>query len=85
MQFNLGNRIYQIGDYKESGQLEFPTALLTFVNDENAFGRDLSLRYRKIMSNIFPKYAKDYSDFITIEIKKKQKKKQSKKTEEKTF
>ena len=43
MQFNLGNRIYQIGDYKESGQLEFPTALLTFVNDENAFGRDLSL------------------------------------------
>lgn len=38
VQFNLGNRNYQVGNYKESGQLEFPTGIFTFVSDESAFG-----------------------------------------------
>ena len=65
--------------------VNFSAIIIKEFSATDDFGRDLSLRYRKIMSNIFPKYAKDYSDFITIETEKKQKRKQSKKTEEKTF
>lgn len=43
VQFNIGNRNFQIGDYKESAQLEFPTGIFTFVNDETAFGKMASL------------------------------------------
>lgn len=43
MQFNLGNRVYQIGDYKKSAKLEFPTAILSYVSDDSAFGRDMPL------------------------------------------
>lgn len=43
VQFNIGNRNYQIGDYKEAGQLEFPTGLFTFVSDETAFGKTAAL------------------------------------------
>lgn len=42
-QFNLGNKNFQIGNYKEAGQLEFPTAILTFVGDETAFGKEANL------------------------------------------
>ena len=43
MQFNLGNRVYQIGNYKESAKLEFPNAQLTYVSNDSAFGRDFPL------------------------------------------
>ena len=43
MQFNLGNQIYQIGDYKESAKLEFPNAQLTYVSNDSAFGKDFPL------------------------------------------
>ena len=39
VQFNIGNRNYQIGDYKEAGQLEFPTGIFTYVSDETAWGK----------------------------------------------
>ena len=38
VQFNIGNRNYQIGNYKESAQLEFPTGIFQLVSDESAFG-----------------------------------------------
>jgi len=43
VQFNIGNVNYQIGDYKEAGQLEFPTLLLSLISDEAAFGKAASL------------------------------------------
>ena len=43
------------------------------------FGKDLSVKYRKIMSKFFPKYSKDYSDFRTVETEKKYKAKSNKK------
>lgn len=43
VQFNIGNRNYQIGNYKDSGQLEFPTGIFTFVSDETAFGKSAGL------------------------------------------
>ena len=39
VQFNIGNRNFQIGSYKEAAQLEFPTGIFTFVNDETAWGK----------------------------------------------
>lgn len=42
-QFSIGNRTYQIGDYKKSAQLEFPTALITLNGDETAFGKSAGL------------------------------------------
>lgn len=42
-QFNIGNRTYQIGDYKEAAKIEFPTAIVSLSNDETAFGKSLSL------------------------------------------
>lgn len=39
VQFNIGNRNYQIGDYKQAGQLEFPTGIFTYVSDETAWGK----------------------------------------------
>ena len=39
VQFNIGNRNFQIGDYKEAGQLEFPTGIFTYVSDETAWGK----------------------------------------------
>lgn len=42
MQFNLGNRVHQIGDYKESSKIEFPNAIISYVSDELAFGRDMA-------------------------------------------
>lgn len=42
-QFNLGNRNFQINDYKESGQMELPAFILNYVSDDDAFGREASL------------------------------------------
>ena len=39
VQFNIGNRNYQIGNYKESAQLEFPTGIFSFSGDETAYGK----------------------------------------------
>ena len=38
VQFNIGNRNYQIGNYKDANQLEFPAGIFTLVSDESAFG-----------------------------------------------
>ena len=43
VQFNLGNRNWQIGNYKKAGQLEFPTGIFTLVSDETAFGKAANL------------------------------------------
>lgn len=64
--------------------VNFSAIIMKEFSATDDFGRDLSLRYRRIMSNIFPKYAKDYSNFITMETEKKQKRKQNK-SNEKTF
>ena len=39
VEFNIGNRNFQIGNYKKSAQLEFPAGLFTLVSDETAFGK----------------------------------------------
>lgn len=38
VQFNIGNKNYQIGNYKDAAQLEFPAGIFTLVSDETAFG-----------------------------------------------
>lgn len=39
VQFNIGNRNWQLDNYKESAQLEFPAGIFSFVSDETAFGK----------------------------------------------
>lgn len=42
-QFNIGTRAFMIGDYKEANKVRFPSASITLLNDESAFGTDTSL------------------------------------------
>ena len=39
VEFNIGNRNFQIGNYKDAAKLELPAGLFTLVSDETAVGK----------------------------------------------